>query len=150
MEGTCGSGSRAKWWVGTPSRFLGMLCPRPTVLLVQPPTEWAQRKAEAMVRAPAVPSPQAVSMLSVVQPPEKAVVLSSAANGLGRRHGSRPAAGWWQMGVECAGGLAGRLSLSPVEWGLDPWSPWPGIWGVSASILLVEGTKRPRAQWERS
>lgn len=80
-------GNRAKWWVGTTGSFLGILCPRPTALLVQPPTEWAQRKAEAIVRAPAVPSPQAVSTLSEVQPPEKAVELSSAANGLGRRMG---------------------------------------------------------------
>lgn len=71
----------------TTSRFLGILCPRPMILLVQPPPERTQRRAEATVGAPAVPSPQAVSMLSVVQPPEKAAVLSSAANGLGRRAG---------------------------------------------------------------
>lgn len=79
--------------------------------------------------APAVPNPQAVSMPLVVQPPEKAAVLSSAANGLGRRRGSRPAACWWQTQVECVEGLAERLSLSTVGWAFDSWSPWPSILG---------------------
>lgn len=83
----CGSEDRAKWWVGTTSRFLGILCLGPMVLLVQPPPECAQSRAEAMVGAAAVPSLQVVSMLLVVQPPEKAAVLGSAANGLGRRRG---------------------------------------------------------------
>ena len=44
---------------------------------------WTQRRAAATAGAPAVPSPQAVSLLWVVQPPEKAAVFSSAANELG-------------------------------------------------------------------
>lgn len=81
----------------------------------------AQRRAEARVGAPAVLSPQAASLLSVVQPPEKAAVLSSAANELRRRQGSRPAVAGANTS-KCAGGSAERLSLYSGEWGLDPWS----------------------------
>lgn len=104
MESTCGSDNSAQWWAGTTSSFLGIRSPRPMVLLVQPLPEWAQRRAEALVGAPAVPSSQAVCMLSVVQPPEKAVVLSSAANGLGR--GGFQASCWL---VADASGVCRRL-----------------------------------------
>lgn len=37
MEGACGSDNSTQWWVGTTSRFLGILCLRPRMaLLVQP------------------------------------------------------------------------------------------------------------------
>lgn len=87
--------------------------------------------------APAVPSSQAVSRLSVVQPPEKAVVLSSAANGLGRG---------WVPGQLLAGGRhkwgAQKASLKGSHClyqggGLIPGAPGPASQGVSISILLV-------------
>lgn len=84
--------------------------------------------------APAVPSPQAVSMLLVVQPPEKAAVLSSAANGPGRRGGPGQllAGGRHKWSVQTW--LKGSHSL---QWGglSIPRALGPASWGVSVSIL---------------
>lgn len=50
--------NRAKWWDGITSSFLGILCPRPVVLLVRPPPEWAQRRAKATMGHQLFPGPR--------------------------------------------------------------------------------------------
>lgn len=59
MKGTCGSErTEPKWWDGITSSFLGILCPRPVVLLVRPPPEWTQRRAKATMGHQLFPGPR--------------------------------------------------------------------------------------------
>lgn len=87
--------------------------------------------------APAVPSPQAVSVLLVVQSPEKAAALSSAANGLERRRGPGQllAGGGHKQSMQ----KAWLKSSHSLQWGglSIPGAPGPASRGVSVSILLV-------------
>ena len=55
---------------------------------------------------------------------------------LGRRRGSRPAAGWGQAQAECAQSWAERLSLSPAGWAFDPQSPWLSVSGCLCFHLV--------------
>lgn len=96
------------------------------------PPERAQRRAEALAGAPAVLSPRAVGVLSVL--PQRSAVQQMGPRG-GGGPGQLSAGGRHEWSVQKAW-LKGSHSLQRGGLAI-PGAPGPASWDVSVSILLV-------------